>query len=151
MFQKHVSDNSKLMNGWMMLMFMKCKCKCGSQTPEVLQPSPLIKISSPDLTSIPLLIELLITVPQIIFSFPYCIAFTTLITPHDLVKLDHPTPSHSLPSVEFIFFPQEGGRLEFIIGLGFAKARLRLILGRWTIVNGECELPKLTTTTNKLT
>ena len=25
------------MNGWMMLMFMKCKCKCGSQTPGVLQ------------------------------------------------------------------------------------------------------------------
>ena len=30
----------KLMNGWMMLMFMKCKCKCGSQTPGVLQRPP---------------------------------------------------------------------------------------------------------------
>ena len=27
----------KLINGWMMLMFMKCKCNCGSQTPGVLQ------------------------------------------------------------------------------------------------------------------
>ena len=77
----------KFTNGCMMLMFMKCKCKCGSKTPGVLQPSPLIKISSRDLTSVPLLIEFLITVPQIIFSFPHCIAFTTLITPHDLVKL----------------------------------------------------------------
>ena len=30
----------KLMNGWMMLMFMKCKCKCGSQTPGVLHIQP---------------------------------------------------------------------------------------------------------------
>ena len=89
----------KLMNGCMMLMFMKCKCKCGSQTPMVLQPSPLIKILSQDLTSVPLLIEFLITVPQIILSFPRCIAFTTLITPHDLVKLDHLTSSHPLTSV----------------------------------------------------
>ena len=77
------------------------QCKCGSQTPRVLQPSPLIKISSRDLISVPLLIEFLITFPQIIFSFPSCIAFTTLITPHDLVKLDHLTPSHSLPSVNY--------------------------------------------------
>ena len=28
------------------------------------------------------------------------------------------------------FIPQEGGRLEFIIGLGFTKGRLKLILGR---------------------
>ena len=48
------------------------------------------------------------------------------------------------------FFPQEGERLEFIIGLGFAKGRLRLILGRWTIVKDECKLHKLTTI-NKLT
>ena len=27
----------ELINGWMMLMFMKCKCNCGSQTPGVLQ------------------------------------------------------------------------------------------------------------------
>ena len=63
---------------------------------------PLIKISSRDLTSVPLLIEFLIPVPQIIFSFPHCIAFTTLITPHDLVELDHPTPSHSLTSVKLV-------------------------------------------------
>ena len=29
----------ELINGWMMLMFMKCKCNCGSQTPGVLQQS----------------------------------------------------------------------------------------------------------------
>ena len=52
-----------------------------------------------DLKNVPLLIEFLITAPQIIFSFPRCIAFTTLITPHDFVELDHPTPSHSLTSV----------------------------------------------------
>ena len=63
---------------------------------------PLIKISSQDLTSVPLLIEFLITFPQIIFSFPSCIACTTLITPYDLVKLDHPTPSHSLTSVNYL-------------------------------------------------
>jgi hypothetical protein len=37
------------------------QCNYGSQTPEVLQPSPLIKISSQDLESVPLLIEFLIT------------------------------------------------------------------------------------------
>ena len=60
---------------------------------------PLIKISSRDLTSVPLLIEFLIIIPQIIFPFPRCIAFATLITPHDFVELDYPTPSHSLTSV----------------------------------------------------
>jgi hypothetical protein len=38
------------------------QCNYGSQTPEVLQPSPLIKILSRDLKSVPLLIEFLITI-----------------------------------------------------------------------------------------
>ena len=40
---KACSKQSKLMNGWMMLMFMKCKCKCGSQTPRVLQVGPNLR------------------------------------------------------------------------------------------------------------
>ena len=48
------------------------------------------------------------------------------------------------------FIPQEGEKLEFISGLGFARGRLELILRRSMIVKDECELPKLITT-NKLT
>ena len=45
-------------------------------------------------------------------------------------KLSHSTLLGEYRVSNLYFFPQEGGRLEFIIGLGFAKARLRLILGR---------------------
>ena len=67
----------KLMNGWMMLMFMKCKCNYASLTPRVLQPSPLIKISPWDLKSVPFWIKGRVYILQIIFPFPRCIAFTT--------------------------------------------------------------------------
>ena len=68
---------------------------------------PPYKNLVPRFESVPLLIKFLITIPQIIFPFPHCIAFTTLITPHDFVELDHQTPSHSLMSVNhsnWLFF-----------------------------------------------
>jgi hypothetical protein len=62
MLHTHVASKNKDMNEMIDAHAYEMQCNYGSQTPEVLQPSPLIKMSSRDLESIPLLIEFLITI-----------------------------------------------------------------------------------------
>ena len=73
---------------------------CGSQTPRVLQPSPLIKISPRDLKSVPFWIKGRVYILQIIFPLPRCIALTTLVTPHNLVELNHTILGYSFSRVD---------------------------------------------------
>ena len=61
----------------------------------VLQPLPLIKISSRDLQDLPFLEKGGINFLQIIFSFPCSILFTVIV-PHHLIELNNLTPRYSL-------------------------------------------------------
>jgi hypothetical protein len=62
MLHSHVASKNEDMNEMIDAHAYEMQCNYGSQTPGVLLPSPLIKISSRDLESVPLLIEFLITI-----------------------------------------------------------------------------------------
>ena len=76
------------MNAWMMLVLMKCRCQNAKLNIGVLQPLPLIEISSRDLQDLPFFVKSEIDFTQIILPFPSDILFTVVI-PHHLVEFNN--------------------------------------------------------------